>query len=389
MTITNLRLAFKLAVVTACILVLHTVVFPAVAHAVTHALATVGLALPSWVVGDGQSLWAVAALSTTNLTLLDIAKRKDPSGAIAKIVELLNMKNEILQDMVFKEGNLTTGELTTVRTQLPTVYWRLLNQGTLASKSKSVQITEQTGMLESWSQVDKALADLGGQPGAVRLSEARAFLEAMSQEQASTVFYGTAAAPEEFIGLAVRYSDTTAGNGDYVILGGGTGSTDNTSIWLISHDEENFCGIYPQGSQAGIEHDDLGEDTAENVGGVSGAMMRVYRDRWGLKTGIAVKDYRSIVRIANIDISNLGSASDAPDLITLMGDAEERIEGMGKMAWYANRTVRRYLRRQAYSAVQNGGGLTWETVAGKRMLMFGDTPIRRTDALLNTEDVVA
>jgi hypothetical protein len=329
-------------------------------------------------------------LSTTNLNLLDIAKRLDPDGAVARIVEMLDQTNEILKDMVWKEGNLITGERTSVRTGLPDVFWRMLNQGVLTSKSHTAQITEATGMLEAYSQVDRDLADLGGNAKAVRLSEARAFFEAMNQEFASTLFYGTALAPEEFIGLAARYSSTAAGNGDNIILGGGTGSVDNTSIWLIQWDEETVCGIYPKASKAGIFHEDLGLETVENAGGVTGALMRAYRDHWQWKCGICLKDWRHAVRIANVDISNLSSASDAADLLHLMADAEERLPfKMGRRAFYVNRTIRRFLRHQTREQVSAGGGITFQNIAGEMVTMFGTTPVRVTDALLNTEDVVA
>lgn len=344
---------------------------------------------PLWVQLTSLAVVGVTVLATTALTLVDRAKRIDPNGQIAKIAELLTQTNEMLTDMTWKEGNLTTGELTTIRTALPTVYWRLINQGVLPSKSRTGQITEQTGMLEAYSQVDQALAELGGNPGALRLSEARSFFEAMNQEMQATVIYGTASAPEEFIGLAVRYSDTTAGNGDNIILAGGTGSTDNTSMWLVAWDEETVTGIYPKGSTAGLHHDDLGIETVENANGVTGALMRAYRDHWVWKAGIAVKDYRYIVRIANIDVSNLASVSDAADLMTLMGDAEERLpNSLGRRVWYANRRVKRYMRRQVRSTVIEGGGITFDNVAGRPTMMFGDTPIRTVDAILSTEDVV-
>jgi len=132
----------------------------------------------------------MATLSTAALTLLEWAKRLDPNGKVADIAELLTQTNEILLDMTFIEGNLPTGHRTTIRTGLPAVYWRLLNQGIAPSKSTTAQIDEQAGMLEAWSEVDVDLAELGGNVSAVRLSEARGFLEAMNQEMAATLFYG-------------------------------------------------------------------------------------------------------------------------------------------------------------------------------------------------------
>src|SRR3990167_8286645 len=120
----------------------------------------------------------MATLGASVLTLTDWAKRLDPGGKVDMTVELMSQTNEILTDMLFKEGNLPTGERTTIRTGLPTVYWRLLNQGVTPSKSTTAQVDESCGMLEAWSEVDKDLAELNGNVGQFRLNEARAFLEA-------------------------------------------------------------------------------------------------------------------------------------------------------------------------------------------------------------------
>jgi hypothetical protein len=332
-----------------------------------------------------------ATLATNALTLADLAKRLGPDDMVARIIELLRQTNPILEEMPWLEGNLISGHRTTVRTGLPTVAWRLLNAGIQPSKSHTAQIDEPVGMLEAYSSVDKDLAELGGQVNAVRLSEARAFIEAMNQEMAQTLFYGAATSPEEFVGLSPRYSALTgAGNSDNVI-DGGSNDTDNASIWLIAWDAETLCGIYPKGSRAGLSHEDLGLDTVENAGGVTGALMRAYRDHWQWKAGIAVKDWRYAVRIANIEVSDLTfDAATGANLVNLMTDAEERIPNeLGTRAFYMNRTLRRYLRHQSNKYVQSGGGTTFENIGGKRVMMFGTTPVRVTDALINTEAVVS
>ena len=114
--------------------------------------------------------------------------------------------------------------------------------------------------------------------------------------------------------------------------------------------------------------------------------MRAYRDHWSWKAGIAVIDYRHAVRIANIDVPTLVNPSDRADLIELMADAEERLpDELGRRAFYVNRTVRRHLRHATREAVGAGGGITFDNVAGKRVMFFGEVPVRRTDALVNNE----
>lgn len=333
----------------------------------------------------------MSTLASNALTLADWAKRLDPDGKVPSIVELLGQSNELLDDMQWIEGNLPTGHRTTVRTGLPTVAWRLLNQGVQPSKSTTAQIDEGCGMLEAYSEVDRDLAELNGNQAAFRLSEARAFIESMNQEMAQTVFYGNSGlAPEEFTGLSIRYSSLSANNGQNIITGSGA-SSDNSSIWLVGWGDQTIHGIFPKGSKAGLIHEDLGLTTVENTAGIAGQRMRAYLDHWQWKCGIAVKDWRYAVRIPNIDISNLVSKASAADLIELMIKAIHRIPNLGscKPVFYMNRSCFQMLDIQRRDDVISGGGLTYENVDGKRVASFRGIPVKICDQLLESESVVS
>lgn len=332
----------------------------------------------------------MSTLGASVLTLSDWAKRLDPNGNVPHIVELLEQSNEILTDMLWKEGNLPTGERTTVRTGLPTVAWRLLNQGITPSKSTTAQIDEGCGMLEAWSEVDKELADLNGNSNEFRLSEGMAFIEAMNQEMAQTLFYGNSGtAPEEFLGLSARYSDPAATNGSNVIDAGGSGS-DNSSIWLVGWGANSVFGIFPKGSKAGLGHDNYGEQTIDMVAGIPGSRMRAYQERWTWKAGIALKDWRYVCRIGSIDISNLVGVSAAADIIELMIKAMYRIPNLSavKPVFYMNRTCIEMLDILRRNDVIAGGQLSYVVVDGKMEYAFRGIPIRLCDALLQTEALV-
>jgi hypothetical protein len=203
----------------------------------------------------------MATLSVLNPTLVDVAKRLDPDGKVDTIVELQTLKNEILEDMTFLEGNLPTGHKTTIRSGLPAATWRKLNYGVQPSKSTTVQVVDSCGMLEAYAEVDKTLAELSGDVSAFRMSEDTAFLEGMNQEMASSIFYGDSdSAPEEFMGFGPRFNSLSAENADNIIVGGGSGS-DNHSIWLVVWGPNTVHGIYPKSSKAGWSHQDLGEET--------------------------------------------------------------------------------------------------------------------------------
>ena len=332
----------------------------------------------------------MAELNKSNPTLLDFKKRLDPDDNIARIVEMLNETNEVLEDMSWVEGNLPTGHRTTIRSGLPTPTWRKLYGGVQPAKSRTVQVTENAGMLEAYAEVDKALADLNNKTEAFRMSEDRAFIEGMNQEHASTLFYGNEGTePEAFTGLAPRFNDTTAENGDNILLAGGAGA-DNTSIWLVVWGDLTCHGIIPKGSKTGLQMEDKGQVTIEDVDG-AGGRMEAYRTHYRWDTGLSVRDWRYIVRIANIDISDLtGDASAGADLVDLMTQALELVPNlnMGRPAFYMNRKVRSFLRRQIKNQVNNST-LTTETVAGKRVVDFDGVPVRRCDAILNAETLVA
>lgn len=332
----------------------------------------------------------MATLSVTNPTLADLAKVTDPDGSIADVVEILNATNEILLDMTFLEGNLTTGHRTSIRSGLPTPTWRKLYGGVQPTKSRAVQVTDNTGMMEDYSEVDKALVDMAGSPAGFRLQEDRPHIEGMNQEFASTLFYGDeSTAPEEFTGLSARYNSLSAENGDNIIAGGGSGS-DNASIWLICWGPNTCHGIIPKGSMAGVQQRDLGEVTLENADGANGR-MQAYRTHYRWDVGLSVRDWRYAVRIANIDRSALiPAASSGADLNDLMHQAWTELPSTsaGRCAWYMDKSILSMLRRQTSSAVSSST-LSVDMVGGTMQTSWGGIPIRRCDALRGNEATVS
>jgi hypothetical protein len=330
----------------------------------------------------------MATLATGALTLADWAKRLDPDGKVPAVAELLSQSNEILEDAVFQEGNLPTGHRVIIRTGLPTAYWRSINQGIPTSKSTTAQVDESIGMLEAYAKVDKDLALLNGNTNAFRLSEDSAFLEAMNQAQAQTLLYGNPATdPRQYLGLAPRYGAISgAGNAQNVLDAGGV-STNNTSIYLVVWgDNTTFC-TFPKGSKAGLAHDDQGELVVYDA---NSNPYQAFQTHYQWKNGLVVKDWRYVVRICNINTANLVAESAAADLIKLMSRALDRIPnlGMGRPAFYMNRTVYSMLRIQALNKSQNvldinsglnqfGTPTSWNTFEG--------VPLRRVDQILNTE----
>ena len=337
------------------------------------------------------------------VTLLDMAKTMDPDGKTADVVELLSQTNEILQDMTWIEGNLPTGHRSTVRTGLPAPIWRKLYQGVPPSKGTTAQVDDACGMLEARAEVDKDVAELNGNTAAFRLLEASAHIEGMNQSMATALFYESQATnPERITGLAPRYSSLSATNGANIISAGGSGS-DNMSVWLVVWGPKTITGIVPKGSKAGLVHEDLGLGDAFDA---NNNRFRAYMDRWQWKCGIALRDWRYVVRIANIDVSDFvgqtGTQANtaATWLPRLMLRAFARIPSMrmGTPVFYANRTAKEMLSvglldksinaLSIQGAVNQFGNVGPGSVVDGDLRFFG-VPIRTIDQLLESETVVS
>lgn len=340
----------------------------------------------------------MATLSSTNLTLADWAKRQDPEGKAPMIAELLSQTNEILEDAVFKQGNLPTGHRVIIRTGLPTVYWRALNAGIPNSKSTTAQVDEGCGILEARSEIDKDLAELNSDDANFRLSEDMAFIEAMNQAQSECMFYGNPGTdPKQYLGLATRYSAISgAGNAQNILDAGGDAAATNASIWLVVWGDNTVFCPFPKGSKAGLFQEDLGEQTVFNS---DGTRMQALATRFQWKNGLVVKDWRYVVRIANIKVADLlaqattQTAAASTNIVKLMARALYRIPNIkaGRPAFYMNKTIHSGLAIAAMDKSQYvlkiNEGLT-QYGTPHSWLSFLGVPLRQVDRLLNTETKV-
>lgn len=334
----------------------------------------------------------MAILNQNYATLLDYANRVDPDGSAPVIVEMLNQVNPMLEEMPFINGNLSTGHKTTIRTGLPQGTWRRLYGGVSPTKSTTDQVTESVGNLEAYMKIDKQIVDLAQDGDAFRTSEASAFMEGMSQQIATTLFYeDTDINPDRFMGLAPRFNtgdETAAKNAVNVIDAGGTGA-DNTSIWVIGWGDKKCCGILPKdsGDEGAIVHRDLGEDTDTAPDG-SGE-YQIYRDHFKITMGLAVEDWRYVVRICNIDVSALQAdpADGGADLFLLISQAMERLHmETDRTRIYANRTITAKMREQQIR--QKTVRIQTDMAEGRKVTHLDGTVISRSDALINTEAAV-
>ena len=242
-------------------------------------------------------------------TLLDVASRTDANGNIPRVAALLSQKLSLLKSLAFVEANERTSHMFVFQTSIPSGSWRQYNYGVASSKGTTAKSRVSVGMLEDYSVVDRALAEHTGNVEKFRRSEDVAFLEGMGQTIENTAFYGnTANTPAAFQGLSTFYNTINtakAQNAANVINGGGTG-TSNTSLWMLGFGPQSIYGIYPAGSNAGLDFEDKSDVRAayDSVGNQYEAYTGWFRHQIGL----VPEDWRYGARIANIDTTSAGLA---------------------------------------------------------------------------------
>lgn len=331
----------------------------------------------------------MSTLSALYPTLKDHLSMMDDKGNIAPIIDILSQQNDILEDAVVIEGNGVASHKTSSVLSLPSPTWRKLNQGIQPSYGQVVPIVDTCGTLADYFQVDRKVADLNGNTAQFRLAQTAMKLEGINQAMATALIYADeSTASEKFTGFAPRYNNQSLNNGGNIITDAATpDNADNTSIWLVGWAQDKVHLFYPKGSRAGLIHEDKGLQTVQvtNPDGSTG-LMEAYQEYFEWNIGLAVADWRYVVRI-NFDLENvIAAGTSGPVLAQLMAKAMRLIPNLSacRPAFYANRDTLTMMDLQAMEKA-NMGFNTIEDAQGKFITKFRSIPVRRCDAILSTE----
>ena len=333
----------------------------------------------------------MSILGTDALTLSDLRKRLNPDGSIAFIIEALEQSNPILQDIPWIEGNLKTGNVTTVRTMIPTPSIRMINKGVKRGKSRTAQVQDTCMILEDRSVVDVELLALQKDKEKFRNSEDAAFVQGFSAYVAEQAFYGDSKnAPGTFNGLSVRY-DTYGGNkgeaGYQVVSAGTPGTNTNTTAFFVGWGNKHTVGIYPEGTIAGLKMRDLGEQTVTDSDGLE---YQALATLFTWKVGLAVQNIRSNALLRNINVAALESMTSAQKLAIM--DALTKTKNRIQNLQNGDKQVRLYVSDSLYNFFEtymndkNNVFVTQQTLMNQMpQLYFKGIPVEKCDAISETE----
>jgi hypothetical protein len=320
------------------------------------------------------------------ITYADWANTRDPDGKTADILEILRQNNPIIDDAFVREGNLTEGHQTTIRTGLPRGTWIGYNEGSAPQKANSRPTIDRAARMQAYSEVDMALVKLEADQAAFRLSESSAFLQGMSIDHAETLFYGNSfTEPKKFMGLTPRYNDVAAESGMNIINGqvaAGFQQTPlvQTSIWFVTWGDKQTGEFFPKGTMVGLEHEDLGQVTTYDA---LGGRFEIYRDRYEQRVGCTVRDWRANVRIAQIPTAAM--LTDSVNLPRLLTEAWHKLDGTAGGRTFIYCSDSSYLALDHLASSKSNGFLTMKEWAGAEIAHFRGIPIRVCDAILDTE----
>jgi hypothetical protein len=325
------------------------------------------------------------------VTWKDYASQQDPDGRAAKVIDILAEENDIIEDMYVVPGNREYGLQTTQLATNPVVSIRGVNQGIGSDKATHKQLKVEAALFTTLGMVDKELVDAADDKAGFRANQNRPHIGAMGNKIADELFYGVKTEDaQSFNGLAHFYKATTTPDfGNYVFKAGGTGST-NRSLWLIDWGEESCCGFYPKNTEVGLSHKDYGEELVKLD---DGTYWPAYRDLWEWRTGIAVRNYKKIVRCGNIDriaLASIGSGSDtSADLLNIMIDMIESVPKLSPRArFYCDRKVKAAFTKKAINKAN--AFLTMMELANKKITpAFLGVPLRLCDALDTDEAAIS
>jgi hypothetical protein len=323
----------------------------------------------------------MTTIATSNLTITDIAKTQLPDGSIEQnIVSLLAQDNEILLDMSWEEANGGTYHRSVVQTGIPEPTWRRFYEGVTPTKTSEAQVDEPIGMMENRSVVDADMLKMSPNPERTRMIQSMGILEGFKQSFCQTLLYGdVSTSPAKFNGIMPRFNLLSAPSGENVVDAGGT-DTDNLSILLVNWSPLTVFGVYPRGMPAGVSREDLGVQQVLDTNS-PGRRFSAYEDVYKQQCGLVVRDWRHIVRAANIDKSNLTGETSAADILKLMAVMVDKIPSSmgGRPAFYVNRTIKTMLRIQCMTRANVY--LTVGQEEGRPKLMFDGIPIRKVDQM--------
>lgn len=329
------------------------------------------------------------------ITYADIIKTLNPDQSTADIIDALSLASPIIKTAHVFEGNMPNGNQTTRFLAKPTATKRSYNEGVAKSKTPTTQVVDLCSQYEFNVEIDLRLLEKQPDQAKYMAGQEKMQCQSIHEDLDTTFFYGNSKTNiKDFDGIATRFASlsTTKGAEGYQVVSAGGAGSDNTSMYLVGWGQGGSGLFYPVGSSAGISRI---VKPQERVTDANLNPYYAYCVNGNMQVGLSIENYRQIVRVANIDASDLitfGSASDtSPELIGIAARAVERLQNKDAgltYKWYVSELAYGWLK----TMVQNKANV-WltqrEAQDGLRTLYIDGIEVLMSDQIINTEAKVS
>lgn len=317
---------------------------------------------------------------TTYHTLVELAKRVDPEGNSAELINILAEKNPMLEEAHWEEANdLNSHEFTQIIGE-PTAGWGRINKDIPFSAGKTKQVVEPIGTLSDAFKIDERLLAKAPNASEYLAKEAKIHLEALGKQAHAALLYGNRGTdPDSITGFMTRYNSLA--DAESVIDGGGTG-VDLASILVVKWGRDGAYLAYPREFGRFIKEEGPKQQWLSEEGGAKGGYYAQIIT-WAISLGLCIAKPKNVQRIANVATSGASNIFDPHKLVTAL----DRLDNTDGAVIYVPRTI--YTQMNINLMDKTNTSYTREEEWGRPVLKFMGVPVKVCDQMLTTETAIA
>ena len=319
------------------------------------------------------------ATDHTYHSLVELAKRVDPKGNMADLIDLLAENNPMLEEAYWLEANdLNSHEFTQIISE-PAPGFGRINKDIPFSGSQTRQVVEPICYIPDALKVDSRLLKKSGNAAKFMKDEAEIHVRALGKAAHKALLYGNRGVdPDAINGFMTRLNTLSMDN---VLDGGGSGA-DTASILCIKWGRGGVYLAYPKGFSRFIEETGPEKVWVSDTNGQGGKWVEIMT--WGLNAGICIEKPRNIQRIANIETSGSSNIFNEDLLI----EALDNMDDTDGAVIYVPKKIMTQMKIRLKD--KNNVNFTQDEAWGRRnILHFQGVPIKTCDQMLITETAIA
>lgn len=311
-------------------------------------------------------------------TLVEMAKRTDPQGNSAELINILAESNPMLEEAHWEQANdLNSHEFTQV-IELPSGDFGRINKGIAYSAGRTKQVVEPICEITDAYCVDDRLLKMAPSPQEYLAKEAALHVEGLGQTAHQTLLYGNRGTnPDAINGFMTRYNSLS--QTDSVINGGGSGA-DLSSILVVNWGRDSAYLAYPREFGNFLTEKGPSDQWIQPTSG-TGYWGKIIT--WSIRMGLCIANPKNVQRICNLENTGSSNIFSDDDLITALN----KMDRTDNAVIYVNRSI--YTQMQIAFKSRANVNFTMQEAWGRPIMHFMGIPIKKLDKMMTTETAVS